>query len=212
MPFSQATVLCPGRHLIRFDAIEAELTTTKDRQALLGNRSFPAPVSSDRLDRMLGAEDGKPGLLSLDVFRHASAARRVQRGAALRCEIGARMAQIAGRGTQAIDALVAPSPRARRPAIARAPVSMAAAKARSARSTKPAARILGLPANDGARLHRGGDRLRSKARFSQHASRFLYKGNIRHAAGKTVLISDMYMHADQIAELLARAGRAPRSL
>jgi hypothetical protein len=86
--------LSPGRHLIRFDRIEAELTRTADRQALLRNRRFGAGLRSAR--RLLGVlHDGKPGLLSLDVFDTlllrdgSSELRRFG-------EIGARMAAASG--------------------------------------------------------------------------------------------------------------------
>jgi hypothetical protein len=49
----------PRAHLIRFDAIEAELTETADRPALLRNRRFRRQVFA-ALDDMLGAADGAP--------------------------------------------------------------------------------------------------------------------------------------------------------
>jgi FMN phosphatase YigB (HAD superfamily) len=205
MPFSQTTVLRPGRHLIRFDVIEAELTATKDRQALLGNRRFRRMVF-DSLDRMIGAEDGKPGLLSLDVFDTlllrdgSSEVRRFG-------EIGARMAQIAGRGTQAIDALVARHLGTK--ASYRAGPRVDGCGEGSLREIhETAARILGLPATI-AQAFIEAEIACEAGRVFPNTLLISYIRKHQARGGKTVLISDMYMHADQIAELLARAGVRP---
>jgi FMN phosphatase YigB (HAD superfamily) len=205
MPFSQTTVLRPGRHLIRFDVIEAQLTATKDRQALLGNRRFRRMVF-DSLDRMIGADDGKPGLLSLDVFDTlllrdgSSEVRRFG-------EIGARMAQIAGRETQPIDALVARHLGTK--ASYRAGPRVDGCGEGSLREIhETAARILGLPATIAQAFIEAEIACEAGCVFP---NTLLISYIRKHQArgGKTVLISDMYMHADQIAELLARAGVRP---
>jgi FMN phosphatase YigB (HAD superfamily) len=205
MSSSQATVLSPGRHLIRFDAIEAELTSTRDRQALLGNRRFRRLVF-DALERMICNEDGTPGLLSLDVFDTlllrdgSSELRRFG-------EIGARMAQIAGRGTQAIDALVARHLGTK--ASYRAGPRVDGCGEGSLREIhETAARILGLPAtmaNDFIEVEIACE----AGRVFPNTLLVSYIRKHQARGGKTVLISDMYMHADQIAELLARAGVRP---
>jgi hypothetical protein len=121
--------------------IEAELTDTKDRTALLQNRRFRKLVF-DTLDDLLGA-NGEPGLLSLDVFDTlllrdgSSEVRRFM-------EIGARMAARAGPGTTAVDALVARH-LATRASYRAGPGSMAAAKGRLREIHETAARSLGLP-------------------------------------------------------------------
>jgi FMN phosphatase YigB (HAD superfamily) len=77
-----------------------------------------------------------------------------------------------------------------------------------ARSTETAARILGLPPNSPMTSSRS----KSTANAVTWTPNTLLVSYIRrHQArgGKTVLISDMYMHADQIAELLARSGIRP---
>jgi hypothetical protein len=85
--------------------IVAELTATRDRQALFRNRRFRRQVF-EALDELALTHDGTPGLLSLDVFdtlllRDGSS--QVRRFG----EIGARMAARAGPGTTAEDALIA---------------------------------------------------------------------------------------------------------
>jgi len=205
MPTSRATVLSPGRHLIRFDAIEAELTATKDRQALFGNRRFRRLVF-DALDSMVCAENGETGLLSLDVFDTlllrdgSSEVRRFG-------EIGARMAQIAGRGTRAIDALVARHLGTM--ASYRAGPRVDGCGEGSLREIhETAARILDLPSSTALDFIEAEIACEARRVFP---NTLLVSYIRKHQArgGKTVLISDMYMHADQIAELLARAGVRP---
>jgi FMN phosphatase YigB (HAD superfamily) len=198
-------VLSPGRHLIRFDAIAAELTETADRPALLRNRRFRRQVFA-ALDDMLGAADGAPGVLSLDVFDTlllrdgSSELRRFG-------EIGARMAAIAGQGTQAVDAFVARHLGTR--ASYRAGPRVDGCGEGSLREIHDtAARILGLPVSVVP------DFIEAELCCETghvHPNTLLVSYIRRHQArgGRTVLVSDMYMHADQIAELLARSGIRP---
>lgn len=199
---SRITVLSPGRQLIRFDQIEAELTETKDRHGLLRNRRFRRLVF-ETLDRKLEADGDAPGLLSLDVFDTlllrdgTSELRRFG-------EIAGRMALATGGKIRAADALVARHLGTR--ASYRAGPRVNGCGEGSLREIhRTAARILGLP-----------DTMEDKfceAELTCEAEHvfpntLLISYIRRHQArgGKTVLISDMYMHADQIAELLTRCG------
>lgn len=195
----------PGRHLIRFDTIEVELTGTTDREALLRNRRFRGRVFA-LLDEMLGSDLGDPGVLSLDVFDTlllrdgSSELRRFG-------EIGARMAARLGDGTQVVDALVARHLGTR--ASYRAGPRVKGCGEGSLREIHAtAARVLGVPEARAADF--------IEAEIDVEAGHVQPNGLLvsymrRHRArgGKVVLVSDMYMHADQIGELLARTGIRP---
>jgi FMN phosphatase YigB (HAD superfamily) len=197
--------LSPGRKLIRFDPIVAELTATRDRSALFRNRRFRRQVF-EALDEHALTHDGTPGLLSLDVFdtlllRDGSS--QVRRFG----EIGARMAARAGPGTTAEDALIARHLGTR--ASYRAGPRVDACGEGSLREIhETAARILGLPksiADDFIEIEI--DCECGHVEPNPLLVSYIRKHQAR--GGKTVLISDMYMHADQIAELLARSGIRP---
>lgn len=196
------TQLSPGRCLIRFDRIEAELTGTKDRSALLRNRRFRKLVF-DRLDTLLGTGGDDPGLLSLDVFDTlllrdgSSELRRFG-------EIGARMATLAGPDTQAIDGFVARH-LATRASYRAGPRVDGCGEGSLREIHATAARLLGVPPD------RALDFIEAEiaCETGHVAPNTLLTSYIRRhqsRGGRTVLISDMYMHSDQIAELLARAG------
>ena len=197
-----ATELSPGRRLIRFDAIEAELFETRDRQALLGNRRFRRALFA-RLDDLLLDGDGRPGLLTVDVFDTlllrdgSSQLRRFG-------EIGARMAALSGPRTHPVDALVArhlgttASYRA-------GPRVDGCGEGSLFEIHRTAARILGLPPETSdafieAEIDVEAGHVQGNTLLVSYIRRHQARG------GRTVLISDMYMHAPHIAELLARAG------
>jgi FMN phosphatase YigB (HAD superfamily) len=196
------TSLSPGRSLIRFDGIAAELTDTKDRTALLENRRFRKLVF-DTLDDLLGAKCGEPGLLSLDVFDTlllrdgSSELRRFM-------EIGARMAALAGPGTTAVDGFVARH-LATRASYRAGPRIDGCGEGSLREIHETAARSLGLPRSraDGfieAEIHCETGHVEPNTLLVSYMRKHQARG------GRIVLISDMYMHADQIAELLARSG------
>jgi FMN phosphatase YigB (HAD superfamily) len=197
-----AIELSPGRHLIRFDTIEAELAQTTDRQALLGNRRFRRALFA-RLDDLLLDDDGKPGLLSLDVFDTlllrdgSSELRRFG-------EIGARMAAASGSDVHPVDAFVARH-LGTKASYRAGPRVDGCGEGSLVEIHRTAARILGLPAELAETFIEA--EIDTEAGHV-HANTLLVSYIRRHQArgGQTVLISDMYMHAPHIAELLARAG------
>jgi FMN phosphatase YigB (HAD superfamily) len=181
------------------------LTATRDRSALFRNRRFRRQVF-EALDEHALTHDGTPGLLSLDVFdtlllRDGSS--QVRRFG----EIGARMAARAGPGTTAEDALIARHLGTR--ASYRAGPRVDGCGEGSLREIhETAARILGLPgsiADDFIEIEI--DCECGHVEPNPLLVSYIRKHQAR--GGKTVLISDMYMHADQIAELLARSGIRP---
>jgi FMN phosphatase YigB (HAD superfamily) len=197
--------LSPDRRVIRFDAIATELTATADRQALLRNRRFRRQVF-EALDRLVLSPDGTPGLLSLDVFDTlllrdgSSQLRRFG-------EIGARMAARVGPGTKPEDALIARH-LGTRASYRAGPRVDGCGEGSLQEIHETAARMLGQP--------------RSRAKDFIEIELDCECGHVepntllisyirKHQArgGKTVLISDMYMHADQIGELMARSGIRP---
>jgi FMN phosphatase YigB (HAD superfamily) len=203
-PITQ-TALSPGREVIRFDRIEAELTRTKDRQALLRNRRFRKLVF-DTLDGLLGTADGDPGLLSLDVFDTlllrdgSSELRRFG-------EIGAQMAARAGNETQAIDAFIARH-LATRASYRAGPRVDGCGEGSLREIHETAARLLGLPGSIADEFIEA-ELTCETGHVQPNTLLVSYIRKHQARGGKTVLISDMYMHADQIGELLARSGIRP---
>lgn len=205
MAYHARTTLTPDRELIRFDSLEAELTDAANRDALLRNRRFRRQLF-DRLDTMLGAGEGQPGLLSLDVFDTlllrdgSSELRRFG-------EIAARMAAIADNGVKPVDALVArhlgtlASYRA-------GPRVDGCGEGSLTEIHNAAARLLGMP-EQMAHAFIEAEITCETGHVHPNPLLVSYIRNHQARGGTTVLVSDMYMHADQIAELLARAGIRP---
>ncbi|MGP1356706.1 HAD family hydrolase [Roseicyclus sp.] len=200
-PHEVETLLAPGRRLVRFDAIEAELTRTKDRLALLRDDGF-----RQRLFRALDlrlAEHGDGGVLSLDVFDTlllrdgSSELRRF-------VEIGARMAAHAGRGIEPVDAFLARH-LGTQASYRAGPRVDGCGEGSLTEIHLTAARLLGLP--DGVAEDFIAIELDYEAtRLVPNPLLMEYLARHRARGGKVVLISDMYMHAPQIADLLSRCG------
>lgn len=196
------TVILPGRRLVRFDRIETWLTEAPDRAALLRNRRFRRAVF-EALDAALLPEDDTPGLLSLDVFDTlllrdgSSEVRRFG-------EIGARMAACAGRGINPVDAFMARHLATQ--ASYRAGPRVEGCGEGSLREIHlTAARLLGLPDAVAADFVEA-EITYEVERVAPNDLLLSYMRKHRARGGRTVLVSDMYMHADHIAELLARRG------
>ncbi len=195
----------PSRATIRFDEIETALTEAEDRAAL-----FADPVFADRLaDRLVPLREGRD-VLSLDVFdtlllRDGSAELTRFH------EIAGRMAAIAsarlGRPIRPVDALLA-------------------------RHLGTRATYRASPAVQGCRegslieLHRTASRLIAgdaglaeafiaaeldleETRLAPNTALLACIDRVRAAGGRVVLVTDMYMHAEHVADLLERHGIGP---
>jgi FMN phosphatase YigB (HAD superfamily) len=198
IPFAVETELAPGRSLLRFDRIEADLTEAEDRTALLRDRDFRR-----RLFGILDARLGPDGLLSLDVFDTlllrdgSSELRRF-------VEIGAEMAARAGRGVAPVEAFVARH-LGTRASYRAGPRVEGCGEGSLTEIHMTAARLLGLPdamAETFVEIELGYE----AGRLARNDLLADYMRRHRSLGGQVVLISDMYMHADQIARLLALCG------
>ncbi|MCU4652175.1 hypothetical protein N8I71_05000 [Roseibacterium sp. SDUM158016] len=197
------TLLAPGRRLIRFDGIAATLTDAPDREALLRDRAFRRRLFT-ALDARLTRRDGGPaGLLSLDVFDTlllrdgSSELRRF-------VEVGEAMATHAGRAITAIDAFLARH-LGTKASYRAGPRVDGCGEGSLTEIHLTAARLLGMPdamADDFV----GIELVNEAARVSVNRLLLSYIDRHRARGGKVVLVSDMYMHAGQIAALLARCG------
>ena len=198
VPLTVETTLAPGRRLVRFDRIEAELTETPDRLALFQDRGF-----RQRLFSALDARIGPDGLLSLDVFDTlllrdgSSELRRF-------VEIGERMAACAKHRLAPADCFLARHLGTR--ASYRAGPRVDGCREGSLTEIHAtAARLLGIADHVAERF--------VEAELEYEATRLLpnrllldYVRRHRALGGQVVLVSDMYMHADQITRLLSRCG------
>jgi FMN phosphatase YigB (HAD superfamily) len=202
-PQEVETLLAPGRRLIRFDAIETELSRTVDRLALLNDDGFRRRVFR-ALDLRL-AEHGDRAVLSLDVFDTlllrdgSSELRRF-------VEIGALMAAHAGRGIDPVDAFLARH-LGTQASYRAGPRIEGCGEGSLTEIHRTAARLLCLPdafAEDfiGIELDHEATRVVPNPLLADYMARHKARG------GSVVLVSDMYMHATQIAALIERCGIA----
>lgn len=191
--------------LQRLDALETELTEAADRAALFADRGFAARLA-DRLDTLCQ----RRAVLSLDVFDTlllrdgSSELTRFH-------EIADRMAHIAadrlGREVRSVDALVARH-LGTRATYRAAPTAQGCREGSLTDLHRTASRLLA-----------GDDRLTEafvaaeldveEGRLAPNPALLAQIDRVREAGGQIVLITDMYMHAEHVADLLARHGIGP---
>ncbi|RDC71406.1 hypothetical protein DLJ49_14435 [Rhodovulum sp. 12E13] len=191
--------------LHRLDALETELTEAADRVALFADRGFAARLG-DRLETLCRGRQ----VLSLDVFDTlllrdgSSELTRFH-------EIADRMAHVAadrlGREVRTVDALVARH-LGTRATYRAAPTAQGCREGSLTELHRTASRLLA-----------GDDRLTEafvaaeldveEGRLSPNPALLAQIDRMREAGRKVVLITDMYMHAEHVADLLARHGIAP---
>ncbi|MEE4119986.1 MAG: hypothetical protein V2I65_13295 [Paracoccaceae bacterium] len=191
--------------LHRLDDIETELTEAADRAALFADRGFAARLS-DRLETICKGR----AALSLDVF-DTLLLRDGSSEITRFCEIADRMARTAadrmGREVRTVDALVARHLGTR--ATYRAgPTAQGCREGSLTELHRTASRLLA-----------GDDRLTEafvaaeldveEGRLSPNPALLAQIDRMREAGRQVVLITDMYMHAEHVADLLARHGIAP---
>lgn len=193
--------------LHRFDEIETLLTQAKTgRRDLFSDKDFTARLA-DRLDRMLDGER----ILSMDVFDtlvlrdNSSEITRFY-------EIGGKMADLAtshtGRDIAQVDAFVARH-------LGTKATYRASGKIRGCREGS----LLEIHAT-ASRILTGGGEMSSpfvEAELEYESGRiepnpFLVDYAARHRArgGRVVLLTDMYMHAEQVTQLLNLLGISPK--
>jgi len=192
----------PVTTLHRFDALEERLSETPDRAALYADAGF-STMLADRLDRLLKRPDM---ILSLDVFdtlllrdNSAEVSRFVEFGAAM-----AEVATLAGVPVDADTAFLARYRGTR-------------ASYRTTRAVKGCREgSLGEIHRVASRLLVGDDSLTAdfiaaelaaeQRRLAINPALATYISEFKARGGRVALVSDMYMHRDQILTLLTGAG------
>ena len=196
-----------GPRVVRFDGIETALTAAADRAALFADPAFAARLQA-RLDALA---EGR-AVLSLDVFDTLLLRDRSSELTRFH-EIAGRMAGIAGqalgREVRPVDALLARHLGTR--ATYRAAPTLQGAREGSARELHRTA----------SRLLAGDDRLAGaflaaeldveETRVAPNPFLAGYLARFRARGGTAILITDMYLHAEHVADLLARHGIGPAS-
>jgi len=207
MSSPQEISLGPGRNLIRFDRFEAEIAKTGDRLRLMSDKGFQRRLFA-ALDGILMSPDAPPGLLSLDVFDTLL----LRDGSSELCrflEIGQAMADVAGAGFSGLDGFVARH-LGTRASYRSGPRVDGCGEGSLSEIHLAAARLLGVPDAMADRFVEA-ELDHEARRVTANPLLVAYMKRHRGRGGKVVLISDMYMHAPQIAALLRRCGIARRS-
>lgn len=185
-----------------FGALETELTEAPDRAALFADPQFQARLSA----RIADVARGRP-ILSFDVFDTLLLRDRSSELTRF-AEIGARMAELAaeatGRPISAADGLVARH-LGTKATYRAAPTAQGCREGSLTELHRTASRLLV-----------GDDRLADAfidaeldyeaARLSPNLALLEELDRARAAGGCAILITDMYMHAHQVARLLERHG------
>jgi len=195
----------PARTEIRFDEIETALTEAEDRAAL-----FADPTFVERLALRLAPPDGGRGVLSLDVFDTlllrdgSSELTRFH-------EIAARMAAIAGarlgRSVRPVDALLARHLGTRATYRASRPVQ-GCREGSLIELHRTASRLIAGHA-DLAEAFVAAELDLEETRLAPNPALVACIDRVRAAGGQVVLVTDMYMHAEHVADLLERHGIGP---
>lgn len=206
MSSPQETTLDQGRNLIRFDRFETETAQTRDRSKLFADAGFKRRLFAE-FDRHLLGQDDQPGLLSLDVFDTlllrdgSSEVRRFTR-------IGDAMAKVAGDAFTGLDGFVARH-LGTRASYRAGPRVEGCGEGSLTEIHRTAARLLGV-ADEMTDAFVEAELACEAKHVAANPLLTAYAALHRKRGGTVVLISDMYMHAPQITELLARKG-VPRA-
>jgi FMN phosphatase YigB (HAD superfamily) len=199
-----AVVESRGR-LHRLDALETELTEAADRAAHFADRGFAARLAA-RLDTLCHGRE----VLSLDVF-DTLLLRDDSSELTRFCEVADRMAHIATeelrREVRTVDTLVARH-LGTRATYRAAPTAQGCREGSLTELHRTASRLIA-----------GDDRLAEafvaaeldveEGRLSPNPALLAQIDRRRESGWQVVLITDMYMHAEHVADLLARHGIGP---